>query len=74
MHVDVFHQDRAFIDQHAHGKCQAAQRHDVDRLSGEPQQHDRRQQCKWNGNHHDQGTAPVTQKEQDHQACEPSPD
>ena len=72
--MDVFHQHRAFVDQHAHGKCQATESHDVDRLPGEPQQHDSYQQRKWNRDDHDEGTAPVAEEEQDHQTREASSD
>src|SRR6266404_3434503 len=74
MHMDVFHEHRAFVDQHAHRKCQAAQSHNVDRLPSEAQQHYRHQQCKWNSDDHDEGTPPVTEEEQDHQTCEASSD
>jgi len=39
VHMAVFHQHRAFIDKHAHRKCQSAQSHNVDRLPGEPEEH-----------------------------------
>jgi hypothetical protein len=35
--VDVFHRDRGFIDQDADGQRQAAERHQVDVLAGDPQ-------------------------------------
>jgi len=40
MDMDVFHEHCAFVDQYTHSQSQTAQSHNVDRLSGQPQQND----------------------------------
>ena len=66
--MDVFNRHRRFIHQDANGERQPAERHDVDRLPGQPQPDQRREQRKWNCHHDNQCAPQVAQKEQHHQA------
>ena len=65
--VDVFDFHCGVVHQDAHGQRQAAERHDVDGFAQRAQHEDRDQHGKRNGNGNDQGAAPVSQEQQDHQ-------
>ena len=65
--MNVFDGDGRFVDQHADGKGQAAQRHDVDRVVGQPQPQQRGQEGHRDVEDHHDHTAPVVQEEKDHE-------
>ena len=66
--VDVLDRHRGLIDEDADGQRQAAERHDVDRLTRAPQRDDRGEQRKRNRDHDNRRAAPVAQEQQHHQA------
>ena len=66
--VDVLDRDRRFVDEDADRQRQAAERHDVDRLTRAPERDDRRQQRERNRHDDDRRAAPVAQEQQHHQA------
>jgi hypothetical protein len=68
--VDVFNRHRGVIDQDADGQGEAAERHDVDRLSQHAEHEDGTQHRKRNGDGDDQRALPISQKKQDHQRRE----
>ena len=68
MRVDALDGHRRFVDEHADGQRETAQRHDVDRLTRHPEAHDGGQQGEWNRSDHNQGTAEIPQKHEDHQS------
>ncbi len=68
LHVDVLDGHRRLVDQHADGQGQAAQRHDVDRVAGQPQRQQRAEQGHRDVEDHHDHAAPVAQEQQDHQA------
>ena len=65
--VDVLDLDGGFIDQDADGQRQPAQGHQVDRLPGEPQRHERAAECERDVEHDDDDAPPVAEEEQHHQ-------
>jgi len=62
LRVNVFDFDGGFIDEDADGEGQAAERHEIDRLSGEPQRNERADQRQGNVEDHHQDAAPVAQE------------
>ncbi len=70
LRVDVLDRDRRLVHQNADRERQTAERHDVDRLAGGPQQDHRAQQGERNVHDDDQRAAPVAQEDQHHQAGE----
>jgi hypothetical protein len=71
--VNVLDRHRRFVHQNADRQRQAAQRHQVDRLPGDPQRQHRRHQRQRNVQHHDQRAAPVAQEQQNHQPDQHAP-
>ncbi len=65
--MDVLEQDHTVVDQHADRKRQAAQGHDVDGLTGQPQAQDRGHHGEGNDRDHDQGATPASQEQKDDQ-------
>jgi hypothetical protein len=72
MGVNVFNRDRRHIHEDTHGKREAAQRHDIDRLPHQPKRQHRGKQRNRNVEHHDEGASPIAQEQQDHDAGENS--
>ena len=68
--MDVLDLDGGLVHQDADGQGQAAESHDVDGLTGSPQQDHGAQQGKRNIEDHDQRAAPVAQEDQHHEAGE----
>ena len=62
--------DSGVVHQDADGESQAAQGHDIDRLTQPVQQGQRSEDGKRNRDANDQGAAPAPQEEQDHQSGE----
>ena len=65
---DVLERDRPFVDQHADGKREAAQRHDVDGLAQHREHDHRKQDRQRDGDDDDDGRAPAAEEQQDHDA------
>ena len=65
--VDVLDLDGGFVDQDADGQRQAAQGHQVDRLAGQPQRHQRAAEGERDVEHDDDDAPPVAEEEQHHQ-------
>ena len=68
MRMDVLDLHGGFVDEHADGKRESAERHDVDRLARQPQADDGGQNRKRNRNHDDQRAAKIAEEQQHHQA------
>ena len=67
LRVDVLDLDGRLIDQDADRQGQAAERHQVDRLAGQPQGDQGRDQGQRDVQHDDDHAAPVAQEQQHHQ-------
>ena len=65
--LDVLDGHRGVVDQNADRQRQSAQRHDVDAFAQRAQHADGRQNRQRNGNRDDQGAAPASQKQEDHE-------
>ena len=65
--VDVLDGDGRLVDEDADGQRQPAERHDVDRLPGDPQREQGRGDGERDVEHDDDGAAPVAQEQQHHQ-------
>ena len=63
LRVDVLDLDRRLVDQNADRQRQAAQRHQVDRLPGDPQRQHGSHQRQRNVEHDDQRASPVAQEQ-----------
>ena len=71
--VDVLDLDGRLVDQDADRQRQAAQRHEVDRLPGEPERHERPAERERDVEHDDDDAPPVAQEEQHHQPGQHGP-
>jgi len=72
--VDVFHFDRGFVHEDADRESQATERHDVDRLSREPEGQDREAERQRDVEHHDDRASPVSQEDEHCDADEHRPE
>ena len=70
LRVNVLDLHGRFVHQNADGEGESAERHDVDGLTGGPQEDHGAQQGKRNVEDDDQRAAPVAQEDQHHQAGE----
>ena len=68
MPVDVFDGDRRVVDQNADRQCEAAERHDVERLADRGETDDRAQHRQRDRDRDNNGRAPASQEQQDHDA------
>ena len=66
--MDIFNRDGCLINENSDCKGQASERHDVDRLPGQPKSHQSGQQRERDCCDHDQSASQIAQEEQDHQA------
>lgn len=64
--VDILDRDCRIIDQNAHSQCEATQCHEIERLSGNRENGDGRQDSEWDGDCHNQRGTPACQKGEDH--------
>ena len=65
--MDVFNLNGGLINQNPHGKGKTTQRHQIHRLTSQPQPNDCGENCQRNIQHHYQGTTPVSEEQQNHQ-------
>ena len=70
MPVDVFNGDGGIVNQNAHGQRQTPKRHQIERFTNGRQPQDGAHDGQGNGRSDDEGRAPASQKQQDHQAGE----
>ena len=70
MRVDVLDRDRRLVDQDADRQRQPAERHQVDRLPGDPEREQRGEQRERDVEHDDERAPPVAQEQQHHQPGE----
>ena len=70
MALDIFDGDGSVVNKNADGKREAAKRHDVDGLMQKAEHDHRRQDGERDGDGDDEGTAPASEEEKNHQAGE----
>ena len=68
--MGIFDFDRRVVHQDADGECEAAEGHDVDRLAKRGQDGERGGNGERNRGADDEGRAPGTEEQQDHEAGE----
>ena len=67
--MNVLDRDRRIVDQDADSQRQTTKSHDVDGLSQCAEKNDRSQNGKGNRNSDNQGAAPASKKQKDHDGC-----
>jgi hypothetical protein len=66
--VYVFNRDCRFVNENTDRERQPAERHNVDRLSKQPEPDQRGHNCERDGHHDDHRASPVTQKQEHDQS------
>jgi hypothetical protein len=70
--MDVLDLHRGLVHEHAYGERQATERHDVDGLSGSPEEEHRRKKGERDIRNDDQRSSPVPKEEQHDKSSEDS--